>query len=117
MLLNAGISIALGLRQHRQVLLAAARMVVQLLLVGYLLRLVFSSASAWATLGVIVLMIAAAAREVAVRPQRRLAGMRSYGLSALVVSATAVLTVALALLTAIRPAPWYDPHYAIPLMG
>lgn len=116
-LLNAVISIALGLHQHRQVLLAAFRMVVQLMLVGYLLRLVFASGSAYATLAVVLVMIAAAAREVAVRPQRRLQGMRNYWISGTVVSSTAIITVMLALTTAIRPAPWYDPHYAIPLMG
>lgn len=116
-LFNALLSIRLGLHQHRQVLLAAVRMVVQLLLVGMLLRLVFSSASWQATLAVVTLMILAAAREVAIRPQRRLAGLRGYGISAAVVSATSIVTVLLALTTAIRPEPWHDPHYAIPLMG
>ncbi|MDB5988601.1 MAG: transporter permease [Herbaspirillum sp.] len=116
-LLNAGISIYLGLRLHRQVLWAAFRMVVQLLLVGWLLRLVFAASSPWITIAVIALMITAAAREVAVRPARRLKGWQAFQLSTVVVSTTGIGTVLLALLTAIRPSPWYDPHYAIPLMG
>ncbi|HWZ48626.1 MAG TPA: iron export ABC transporter permease subunit FetB [Herbaspirillum sp.] len=116
-LLNAGISIYLGLRLHRQVLWAAFRMVVQLLLVGWLLRIVFAASSPWITIAVIALMITAAAREVAVRPARRLKGWQAFHLSAAVVSVTGIGTVLLALLTAIRPTPWYDPHYAIPLMG
>ena len=116
-LLNAGISIALGLRLHRQVLWAAARMVVQLLLVGLLLRAVFALSSPLITTSVVMLMIAAAVREVTVRPSRRLKGWQGYRLSAMVVSVTGIATVLLALLTAIRPSPWYDPHYAIPLMG
>ncbi len=30
---------------------------------------------------------------------------------------SSVLVTAFALLTAIRPSPWYDPRYAIPLLG
>ena len=33
------------------------------------------------------------------------------------VSSASLATVLLALFTAIRPQPWYDPRYAIPLMG
>jgi energy-coupling factor transporter ATP-binding protein EcfA2 len=71
-LLNAGASLMLHLRLHRQVLWAATRMVVQLLLVGFVLRFVFAAASPAATLTIVFLMILAAAREVAVRPARRL---------------------------------------------
>ncbi len=116
-LLDAGISIALGLRLHRQLLLAAARMVVQLMLVGFVLRAVFAMGSAPATVAVVALMIAAAAREVATRPGQRLRSGGNYRIGGIVVGVSGIATVLLALLTAIRPAPWYDPRYAIPLMG
>ncbi|MHA3084562.1 ABC transporter permease, partial [Acinetobacter sp. ANC 5383] len=38
-------------------------------------------------------------------------------ISAVVVSFSTMVIVLLALWTAIRPTPWYDPHYAIPLVG
>jgi putative ABC transport system permease protein len=113
--INAAASLLL--RLHRQMLWAAARMVVQLLLVGFVLRIVFGASSAAATLAIIALMILAAAREVAVRPQQRLKGGGNYRIGALVVTLSSVGTVALALATAIRPEPWHDPRYAIPLMG
>jgi putative ABC transport system permease protein len=116
-LVNAGVSIYLGLHLHKQVLWAAFRMVLQLLLVGLLLRMVFAAGAPWLTILVIAMMVAAAAREVAVRPVRRLKGWKTFRLSSIIVSTTGVATVLLALLTAIRPSPWYDPHYAIPLMG
>lgn len=116
-LLSAGASIALQWRVHRQVLWAAARMVVQLLLVGLVLRIVFRAGSPLATVGIVVLMIGAAAREVAVRPSQRLQGGAHYRIGAMVVGASSIATVSLALLTAIRPTPWFDPRYAIPLMG
>ena len=116
-LLNAGASLALHLRLHRQVLWAAARMVVQLLLVGLVLRFVFSAASPAVTLTIVVLMILAAAREVAVRPSHRLARGGNFRIGAAAAGISSVATVVLALMTAIRPQPWYDPRYAIPLMG
>jgi putative ABC transport system permease protein len=116
-LLDAGMSVVLGLRLHRQVLWAAGRMVVQLLLVGLVLRIVFALDSPAATLGIVLLMIVAAAREVAVRPASQLRGWASYRIGAVVVGMASTGTVLLALLTAIRPTPWYDPHYAIPLIG
>ena len=116
-LLSASASLALQLQVHRQVLWAASRMVVQLLLVGLVLRLVFRAGSPIATVGIVLLMIGAAAREVAVRPMQRLQGSANFRIGAIVVGASSVATVALALLTAIRPSPWFDPRYAIPLMG
>lgn len=116
-LASAVASLFLRLDLHRQVLWAATRMVVQLLLVGLLLRVVFRAASPGVTLVIVLLMIAAAAREVAVRPTRRLQSAGNYRISAAVVGISSVATVALALMTAIRPHPWYDPRYAIPLMG
>ena len=115
--LQAGASWLLRLDLHRQVLWSAVRMVTQLLIVGWLLRFVFDASSPSVTVLVIVVMIAAAAREVASRPKQRLIRAGNYRIGAAVVSAASLATVLLALLTAIRPEPWYDPRYAIPLMG
>ncbi len=114
---SAATSFALNLQVHRQLLWAAARMVVQLLLVGLVLRIVFRAGSAPATSLIVLLMIGAAAREVAVRPAQRLRGWANYRIGAAVVGASSIATVCLALFTAIQPSPWYDPRYAIPLMG
>ncbi|SDD71201.1 putative ABC transport system permease protein [Massilia sp. PDC64] len=115
--LDAALSLALGLGLHRQILVAAVRMVAQLTIVGLVLRHVFATSSPAATLAVVLFMIAAAAREVATRPRQRLKRHMNYRISAAVVSCTGVATVLLALTTAVRPTPWYEPRYAIPLMG
>jgi len=115
--LDGALSLALGLRLHRQIAIATARMVVQLLLVGYLLRLVFALGSPALTLLIVVLMTCIAAREVATRPLRRLAGFSNYVVATAVVTAATGVTAALALTTAIQPHPWWNPHYAIPLAG
>jgi len=116
-LVNAGLSLVLRLRLHRQLLWASTRMVVQLLLVGLVLRTVFSTVSAPLTLAVVALMIAAAVREVAVRPRQRLKDLGNFRIAGVVVTLASVATVSLALSTALEPQPWYDPRYAIPLMG
>jgi putative ABC transport system permease protein len=72
--LDATLSIWLKLRLHRQLALAAARMVVQLVAIGYVLRFIFSLNNPAATLLLIFLMVLVAAREVAARPERRFKG-------------------------------------------
>jgi putative ABC transport system permease protein len=114
---DAVLSVLLRLQLHRQILWAACRMVVQLIAVGYLMRLVFAMRHPAATLALLVLMAAVAAREIAVRPEKRFKGLSGLTLSAGGVAITTAVTVGLALLTAIRPHPWYDPRYAISLTG
>lgn len=114
---DAALSLALRLRLHRQVLVAAARMVVQLIAVGYLLRLIFALKNPLATLVVVLVMAAVAAREIAARPERKFRGLWGLGLSAGAVAVATLVTVGLALATAIRPHPWYDPRYAVALVG
>src|SRR5439155_827617 len=65
----------------------------------------------------ILFMVAAATREVATRPKQRLKRHMNYQISAAVVACSGFATVLLALTTAVRPSPWYEPRYAIPLMG
>ena len=114
---EAGLSLAFGLGLHRLVLVAIARMVVQLLLVGYVLRLIFSLGSPALLLLAVAIMVLVAAREVAARAERQLRrrGNLMVGLVS-VVSATTIAAL-LALTTAIRPHPWWSPQYAIPLVG
>jgi putative ABC transport system permease protein len=115
--LDAGLSLALGLGLHRRIAVASGRLVLQLVLVGYVLRLVFALGSPAVTLALVALMVLVAAREVGARPERRLARHGNYLIAGAVVSAATAVTVALALATAIRPRPLWDAHVAIPLAG
>lgn len=116
-LANGIASVVLGLQVHKSLAVAAVRMAAQLLLVGLALRWILGSQSPLMTALAVLAMIAAAAREVASRPRHPLRGWAGMRISLTVVSAASILTVALALTTAIRPTPWYDPRYAIALMG
>ncbi|TCV91441.1 putative ABC transport system permease protein [Luteibacter rhizovicinus] len=110
------LSVFLRLGLHRQLLISAGRMVLQLTAVGYVLRYVFALDSPAATGAIVLVMILVAAYEVAARPSRKLRG-GNFLVSIPTVAGATVLTSVFALVTAIRPAPWFDPHYAIPLVG
>jgi len=115
--LDSVLSLALHLDLHKQLVWAAVRMVVQLVFIGFVLRLVFAMASPLTTLAVVLVMVAIAAREVAARPEQRLGRFGNYAVGASAVAIATFLTAILALTTAIRPQPWYDARYAIPLAG
>ena len=114
---EAGASLLLGLGLARTTLVSAARMAVQLLLVGLALRWVFALASAPLTAGLVLLMLLVAAREIAARPKQRLRGGGSYLVAGLAAAAgTGVAAAALAF-TSLRPSPAWEPRAAIPLAG
>jgi putative ABC transport system permease protein len=117
LMLNAVLSYALELRLERQLIVAAMRMTVQLLLVGLVLKALFELASPWLTGAVALFMVAFAGREIMARQERRLRGWWAYGLGASTMMLAAAVVTVLALTTQIRPDPWYDPRYAIPLFG
>lgn len=116
-LVSAGASLVLSLDVHRTLVWTAIRMVVQLLLVGLVLRTVFAVSSPWITGLVVAAMIAAAAREVGSRQDRRLTGIWPMLIGATAVSLPTVVVTTLALTTALRPSPWYEARHAIPLAG
>ncbi|HEB79414.1 MAG TPA: iron export ABC transporter permease subunit FetB [Rhodospirillales bacterium] len=114
---NAVLSLALGLGLARPLLIAAVRMVVQLLLIGLVLKALFALASPlWTGVAVAVMMLVAS-REIMARQQRRLRGAWGFGLGAASMMSAGLIVTVLALTTAIRPDPWYDPRYALPLLG
>jgi putative ABC transport system permease protein len=92
-------------------------MTVQLALVGLVLTALFAVVSPLWTALAVVAMIFFAGQEVMQRQERRLTGWWSYGLGTTCMMMASILVTAFALLTALRPNPWYDPRYAVPLLG
>jgi len=116
-LLAAGLSIVMSLQVHKSLLIAAGRLIVQLLLVGSVLRYVFQTQSGLLTLGVLAVMMSAAAYEVGSRLSQRLAGWWRYGLGGLCMSFATILACIIGLTTTLRPEPWFAARSAIPLCG
>jgi putative ABC transport system permease protein len=116
-LANAGLSLALQLGIHWRFLVAALRMIVQLGLMGLVLTTLFALVSPVWTAAAALAMVAFAGREASARQDRPLAGLWSYGIGTGAMMLAAALVTVFALTTALRPHPWYDPRYAIPLLG
>jgi len=115
--MNGALSVVLHLKLERQLALASARMVVQLVLVGYVLTFLFAAVSPlWTALAAII-MVLFASRETVVRQKRRLQGLWRYGLGAGCTLLAAGTVTMFSLLTQLRPEPWYHPRYALPLLG
>ncbi|MBP2313906.1 ABC transporter permease [Azospirillum soli] len=117
LLVNGGLSVAMSLRLARPLAVAAVRMVVQLSLVGLVLKQLFALQSPWLTLAVVMVMLLFAGQEALARQERRLTGWWAYGLGTGAMGFAATVVMLLALTTAIRPDPWWDARYAIPLLG
>ena len=105
------------LQLERQLFIAGLRTTAQLLLVGQVLKIVFSSASLWWISVIAVVMLGVAGREVMARQQRRMKGWYAWftGTGALCVSSLTITIFALIVLVGNQP--WYAPQYAIPLLG
>lgn len=96
---------------------AAARTTAQLFLLGLVLRALFAHVSlAWVA-AMAAVMLLAAGREVHARQARRLSGLWGFGLGTTAMFLSSFSVTTLALLAMVEPEPWYDPRYAIPLLG
>lgn len=117
LIINAGLSLALTLGVARQLIVAATRMVVQLLIMGQVLKILFEVVSPFWTALAAVIMISFAGYEVLARQERRFKGIWAYGLGGMSMLFAASLVTIFALSTQIQPDPWYHPRFAIPLLG
>ena len=115
--INAALSIVYKLGVAKRLLIAATRMVVQLSLVGLVLHALLETVSPWLTLLIALIMIAFAGRESMARQDRRFAGLWGYGLGTGSMFAAAGIVTLFALATQFHATPWYDPRYAIPVLG
>ena len=79
-LLNAGLLLLLDLGLVRTLLVAALRVVVQLLLVGLVLKTVFALDSPLLVAAVVAVMLTAASHEILSRQERRFAGLWRLGI-------------------------------------
>ena len=116
-LINGLLSVRWQLGIEKQLLISAARMVVQLLLVGWILTTLFALVSPWLTLLVALIMLCFAAWEVQARQKHRFTGHWRFSLGFLAMMMSASVVTLLALTAFLESDPWYHPRFAIPLLG
>ena len=117
LVINGLLSLWLGLKLERQLLISAVRMIVQLLLIGLILKWLFAISSPWLTGLAALIMGLFAAREVWARQERRLTGIWGYGLGGGAMMFAGILVTVMALTTQVQPEPWWSPRIALPLFG
>jgi putative ABC transport system permease protein len=101
----------------RQLVVASLRTAVQLTLIGLVLKTLFEHASLlWVALLSLV-MLAVAGREVMARQHRRFAGVSGYAIGVLSMFISSFSIALFALVVVVGNQPWYQPQYAIPLLG
>ena len=111
------ISLILKLDLSNRIIIAAIRTVVQLLLIGLVLKALFAQVNLLFVAALSILMLLIAGREVMARQQRRFGGIWGYGLGTLSMFISSFALTIYALIVIVGTDPWYTPQYAIPLLG
>ncbi len=116
-LLLAGLSVRMQLGLTQDIIIAAVRTTVQLLLIGMVLKALFAHVNlAWVII-IALVMLLVAGREVVARQNRGLAGWWGFGIGTVSMFISSFSVTLLALIVIIGTDPWYTPQYAIPLLG
>ncbi len=112
-----GLSLLMRLGVWRSLIWVAVRMVLQLLLVGMVLRFIFAATNHWVTLAAASVMAFMAMREVMNRQERPLEGIWRWlpGPASMLLIGT--LAVLYAQLVVLRPEPWFAPRQLLPIFG
>lgn len=94
---------------------AIARMLIQLLLIGYVLVFIFEADKAWIIVSVLTVMLTAAS-VIAIRPLRhKRPGLVGNAFVAILIGGG--LTLAVVTQVVIDIEPWFMPRYMVPLAG
>lgn len=112
---SATISLLLRLGLEKRLILATARTVVQLMLLGLVLRWIFDAGQWYFVLALMATMTLIAGWAAVSRIDRRYAGLLLDSVLAIWVSSWCITAVAL--FSVVDVEPWYRPQYAIPLLG
>ncbi|MEO7200401.1 MAG: iron export ABC transporter permease subunit FetB [Dokdonella sp.] len=114
-LVNVGISLWLRLGLAKSLLVASTRMVIQLILVGFILQSVFELKTPAPVIGIGLVMAVLAGIAAVRRTGRRFPGV--YRDSIITILGSAFVVTGAGVLGIIDVSPWYAPQYTIPLLG
>jgi putative ABC transport system permease protein len=103
------------LGQVRPMIVATARLVLQMLLLAVVLRAIVEANHPIVVLAIALVMLATAAHTVGARQKRSRWQIRLEAFGAMAIGASLVMAVSIRL--ALRIEPWYDPLTVIPMLG
>lgn len=111
------LSLRLQLRVSRQILIAALRTTIQLMLIGFVLKALFAHVHLGWMSFIALVMLLVAGYEVRARQKYRFSGWWGFGLgtTAMFISSFTITLLALTVIIGVKP--WYTPQYSIPLLG
>ncbi|MGB5439487.1 MAG: iron export ABC transporter permease subunit FetB [Gammaproteobacteria bacterium] len=116
-ILLAMLSLRLQTGISQQLLIAAARTAIQLTLIGLVLKVLFANSQlGWVAL-MAMFMLLVAGREVMARQERRFKGWWGYAVGTFSMFLSSFAVTVFALIIILGETPWYEPQYAIPLLG
>ena len=95
---------------------ALARMLIQLILIGYALNWIFAVNSSWLVLGLLSFMLIVAS-TIALRPLTRKKRWRDYGQALCAISCGGGATLAFIIYFVLDIRPWYQASSIIPIAG
>ena len=91
-------------------LIAALRIVAQILLIGLVLKGLFAQKSPLWTGVAALIIILFVGWEALARQERRLSSIRGYGLNTTAMMTALILVTVFAMTKQVRPDPWFDPR-------
>jgi len=115
--INAALSLAFKLRLERPLLVAAARMAVQLAAIGLVLKAIFDASSPWMTAALALVMVLAAGHEIWSRQAKGLRGIDCFALGAGTLLFVGMLAAPYAAGVVIGQEPWHAPRVLLPILG
>ena len=107
----------LQLNIAKSILISASRTIIQLTLVGYVLKFIFTEASLLLIGCMSLVMLAIAGYESSSRQHRKFHGYWGFTLGSLSMFVSSFSLTFFTLITIINTDPWYAPQYSIPLLG
>lgn len=109
------LSLRLSLGVEKDLAIATVRTFLQLIVLGLVLRWVLDVDSVWVVLGIIVIMMVAAAHTVAKSTPEAPAGLLRNSMFTMLLTGFTVTFAVTGLI--IQVEPWYEPRYIIPIAG
>ena len=115
------IAIAIGLSAWQklglewQLLIATVRTIVQIIFVGYILAIVFTTKQPWLVITILAVMLTIASVVARNRISQKIPLLLPLVWSSILTSTT--LSISYTNLLVVKPELWYEPQYLIPLVG